>query len=167
MKVTWATLEDLEQIYGLEIRCFPPGVAEERQVIRKRIETCPDNFVLVWDEGKLAAFVNGIGSSLRDLSDDMFTGEYLHDPEGDWKMMLSVGTDPKYRGRGLAGKAILRFVSWAKEKGRKGVVRTCREPLLPFYARFGFKNEGLSKSRHGDEEWYQMRLTFPESPAVP
>lgn len=37
---------------------------------------------------------------------------------------------------------------------------TCKERLIPYYERFGFRNEGLSASTHGGETWYQMRLTF-------
>lgn len=44
--------------------------------------------------------------------------------------------------------------------GRAGVVLTCKERLIPYYERFGFRNEGLSASTHGGETWYQMRLTF-------
>ena len=37
---------------------------------------------------------------------------------------------------------------------------TCKERLIPWYAGFGFVNEGLSASVHGGEVWYQMRLIF-------
>ena len=37
---------------------------------------------------------------------------------------------------------------------------TCKERLIGFYARFGFVDEGVSASTHGDVVWHQMRLTF-------
>lgn len=37
---------------------------------------------------------------------------------------------------------------------------TCKERLIPCYARFGFVSEGLSSSVHGDAVWYQLRLRF-------
>ena len=48
----------------------------------------------------------------------------------------------------------------AKAQGRLGLVLTCKEKLIHYYSKFGFVNEGLSKSTHGNVEWYQMRLTF-------
>jgi hypothetical protein len=32
--------------------------------------------------------------------------------------------------------------------------------MLDFYEKFGYRNEGISSSVHGDAVWYQMRLTF-------
>ena len=34
--------------------------------------------------------------------------------------------------------------------------------LLPFYAKFGFVDEGVSASVHGNALWHQMRLTLHE-----
>ena len=49
----------------------------------------------------------------------------------------------------------------AKQQGRKGLVLTCKERLIPYYANFGFRDEGVSdKSTHGNVVWHQMRLVF-------
>ena len=48
----------------------------------------------------------------------------------------------------------------AKAQGRKGVVLTCKDRLVHYYAKFGFVDEGVSASTHGDVVWHQMRLTF-------
>ena len=49
----------------------------------------------------------------------------------------------------------------AKEQGRKGLVLTCKDRLVPYYAKFGFVDEGVTdKSTHGNVAWHQMRLTF-------
>ena len=53
-----------------------------------------------------------------------------------------------------------RVISDCRERGVKGIVLTCHERLLPFYARFGFKDEGMSTSEHGGSSWHQMRLLF-------
>ena len=34
------------------------------------------------------------------------------------------------------------------------------DKLIHYYAKFGFVNEGVSQSVHGNVVWYQMRLTF-------
>ena len=53
-----------------------------------------------------------------------------------------------------------RLAEEARKKGKRGVVLTCKEKLIPYYSALGFKNEGLSSSTHGNVAWYQMRLTF-------
>ena len=49
--------------------------------------------------------------------------------------------------------------------GRKGIVLTCKERLVGFYARLGFVDEGTSASTHGNVVWRQMRLTLAQSPS--
>ena len=39
----------------------------------------------------------------------------------------------------------------------KGIVLTCKEHLIPFYSEFGFVDEGISSSTHGNVLWHQMR----------
>ena len=48
----------------------------------------------------------------------------------------------------------------AKEQGRKGLVLTCKDRLVHYYASLGFVDEGISDSTHGNVEWHQMRLCF-------
>lgn len=48
----------------------------------------------------------------------------------------------------------------AAQAGRKGLVLTCKERLVDFYARLGFVDEGLSESTHGNVVWHQMRLAL-------
>ena len=50
------------------------------------------------------------------------------------------------------------LIEQAKKEGRKGLVLTCKDKLLHYYEDFGFVNEGVSKSVHGNVVWYQMRL---------
>mgnify|MGYP000756656745 CR=1 FL=1 len=53
-----------------------------------------------------------------------------------------------------------RVIADARAQGRKGLVLTCKEALVHYYAKFGFVNEGVSGSTHGGVVWYQMRLKF-------
>lgn len=54
-----------------------------------------------------------------------------------------------------------RIMEDAKKQGRCGLVLTCKDKLVDYYAKFGFVNEGQStKSNHGGVAWNQMRLTF-------
>lgn len=68
---------------------------------------------------------------------------------------------PDYRKHGYAGQLIQCAIKDAREQGRKGLVLTCKEKLIKYYAKFGFVDEGVSdKSTHGNAVWHQMRLTF-------
>ena len=68
---------------------------------------------------------------------------------------------PAYRQHGYAGKLLQKAIADAKEQGRKGLVLTCKNRLVHYYAKFGFADEGVTdKSTHGNVAWHQMRLTF-------
>ena len=75
-------------------------------------------------------------------------------------MFFSVVTAPDARGRGYASLLLRRMLEDAQSAGRKGVVLTCKERLVGFYARFGFVDEGVSASTHGGAVWHQMRCRF-------
>ena len=75
--------------------------------------------------------------------------------------IFGVNTLPEYRKRGHACELIRRAIADARQQGRKGLVLTCKERLIAYYAKFGFVDEGVSeKSTHGNVRWHQMRLTF-------
>ena len=94
----------------------------------------------------------------RDLSDEMYERASLHDENGAWQMIFGVNTIPACRRHGYAGELICRAIQDAKKQGRKGLVLTCKDRLVPYYAKFGFVNEGVSDSAHGNVVWNQMRL---------
>ena len=95
------------------------------------------------------------------LTDEMFEKAEIHDENGDWQMIFGVNTLPEYRRRGCAGKLLHRVIADAEHQGRKGVILTCKEELLSYYAKFGFRSEGISDSCHGGAVWYQMILELP------
>ena len=75
-------------------------------------------------------------------------------------MIFGVDTIPEYRRQGCAGRLLLHVIEEGREQKRSGLVLTCKEKLIPYYSKFGFVNEGVSESVHGNVIWYQMRLTF-------
>ena len=114
----------------------------------------------MFDENKLIAFVDGMVTDEADLTDEMYERAELHNENGAWQMIFGVNTIPEYRKHGYAGDLIKRAISDAKAQGRKGLLLTCKDKLIHYYAKFGFVNEGVSASVHGNVTWYQMRLTF-------
>lgn len=112
------------------------------------------------DKGKIVSFVNGLVTDESILQDKMFEDAKMHDENGQWQMIFGVNTIPEYRRQGCAEAIINRVIYDARAQGRKGLVLTCKEKLLHYYEKFGFKNEGISQSTHGGAVWYDMRLTF-------
>ena len=96
------------------------------------------------------------GSLCRNKHALMFNSKVL-----ETSMLTGICTLPEYRRHGYAGQLIEYAIRCAREQRRKGVVLTCKDRLVHFYAKFGFQDEGVSeKSVHGGVVWHQMRLTF-------
>ena len=156
-----ATATDLDAIAAVESMCFPRAEAATKDEFQDRLNHYADHFLLLFDEERLVAFVDGFVTDERDLTDEMYARAELHDEEGAWQMIFGLNTVPEYRRKGLAAQLIKSFIADAKEQGRKGVVLTCKDALVDYYSGFGFVNEGRSdKSNHGGAAWNQMRLTF-------
>ena len=161
MKITYAEEKDIAAIAAAEAACFPPAEAATEQEFVERIKYYGNHFWLLYDADKLIAFVDGFVTDEPDLTDTMYENACMHNENGAWQMIFSVNTLPEYRKRGYAGELIRRAIADARQQGRKGLVLTCKERLIAYYAKFGFVDEGVSeKSTHGNVQWHQMRLTF-------
>ena len=115
----------------------------------------------MYDGDKLISFVDGFVTDDADLTDEMYENAAMHNENGAWQMIFGVNTLPAYRQHGYAGELILKAIADAKGQGRKGLVLTCKDRLVHYYAKFGFKDEGVTdKSTHGNVAWHQMRLAF-------
>lgn len=154
MKITYAEEKDIAAI-AASAACFPPAEAATEQEFVERIKYYSNHFWL------LIAFVDGFVTDEPDLTDAMYENACMHNENGAWQMIFGVNTLPEYRKRGYAGELIRRAIADARQQGRKGLVLTCKERLIAYYAKFGFVDEGVSeKSTHGNVRWHQMRLTF-------
>ena len=115
----------------------------------------------MWEDGRLVAFVDGFVTDEPDLTDEMYERAELHRENGAWQMIFGVNTLPEHRRQGRAGALLRRAIEDARQQGRKGLVLTCKERLVAYYAGFGFADEGVTgKSTHGGAVWHQMRLRF-------
>ncbi len=158
-----ATLADLDSITAVEAECFPSTEAATAEQFSHRLKHYADHFLLMFEDDRLIAFVDGFVTNECDLTDEMYEHASMHDENGKWQMLFGVNTIPAHRRQGCAGELIRCFIDTAKEQGRLGVVLTCKDRLIRYYEKFGFVNEGLTaKSTHGGVEWYQMRLTFED-----
>ncbi len=160
MKIRHANANDLDAIAAVEAQCFPAAEAATRASIRDRLAAFPQHFWLLEDGETLVGFVNGMATDLPDLRDEMYEDASMHDPNGAWQMIFGVDTIPAYRRQGCAGRILEQVIADTLRAGRQGLVLTCKEHLVHFYAKFGFVSEGVSGSTHGGVQWYQMRLRF-------
>ena len=155
-----ATARDLDALTAVEAACFPAAEAATREELAERLRAYGDHFWLLFDGETIVSFVDGMVTDLPDLTDEMYADTSFHDENGAWQMIFGVNTLPAYRKQGFAGRLLERAIADAKAQGRKGLVLTCKDRLVHYYAKFGFVNEGVSESVHGGVTWYQMRLTF-------
>ena len=160
MRIRTADLSDLKEIARVEAACFPAAEAATEEEFEKRLTFYKDHFWLMFEEEKLIAFVDGMVTNQEDLTDEMYEKAEMHDEKGDWQMIFGVDTIPEYRCRGCAAALLNHVIGEAKAQGRKGLVLTCKDKLVHYYAKFGFVSEGVSGSTHGNVVWYQMRLRF-------
>ena len=158
MLIREGTMGDLAAVTQLEALCFPPAEAAGEKIMAQRLKIYGRHFKLLLDGERLAAMVNGMVTNEPDLRDEMYERAQLHQENGAWQMLFGVATRPEYRGQGCAGRLLRQMIREAETQGRRGLVLTCKDELIPFYARFGFVNEGVSGSAHGNVSWNQMRL---------
>ena len=160
MEIRKGTLKDLEAIAAVEAACFPAAEAATAEEFAGRLQQYGDHFWLLWEGERLLAFVDGFCTDWPDLTDEMYADASLHRENGAWQMIFGVNTIPACRRQGYAGQLLQQAIADARAQGRKGLVLTCKEALVHYYAKFGFVNEGVSGSPHGGVVWYQMRLKF-------
>lgn len=156
-----ATLADLAAITAIEAACFPAAEAATADRFADRLTHYADHFWLLLLDGHIVSFVNGMTTNTPDLSDDMYADATLHDPHGSWQMIFGVNTLPEFRRRGYAATLLRQAIADSKNSNRSGLVLTCKDSLVHYYAALGFTDEGISaNSTHGGVVWHQMRLKF-------
>ena len=160
MEIRTAGTEDITALTAVEAECFPPAEAATAQEFVERVRYYGNHFWLLYEGDKLISFVDGFVTDEADLTDEMYADASLHRENGAWQMIFGVNTIPACRRQGYAGQLLQQAIADARAQGRKGLVLTCKEALVHYYAKFGFVNEGVSGSTHGGVVWYQMRLKF-------
>ena len=160
MQIRTATPTDLDKITNIEAECFPAAEAATRESLAARLAAYPDHFWVQLDGDTMVGFVNGMVTDEPDLRDEMYEDASLHNENGAWQMIFGVDTIPACRRQGCAAALLQYVIAAVKAQGRKGLVLTCKDRLVHYYAKFGFVSEGVSGSTHGNVVWYQMRLKF-------
>lgn len=148
--------QDLEDLVRVENLCFPEAEAATRESFQYRIQAFPDSFYVAMDGDRLVGMVNGCVSNQETITDELFEPEGGHNPEGLNQMIFGLAVDPSYQKQGIAAQLMERLMEEAKAAGRKKMVLTCKEGLIPYYEKFGYVNQGVSQSVHGGAVWYDL-----------
>jgi ribosomal protein S18 acetylase RimI-like enzyme len=160
VKIRNAAANDLDALTAIEGASFPKEEAAKREDFEQRLAIYPNHFWVLEDEEKVVSLINGMTTNDPQRHDELLENPDLHDENGQWLIIFGVATDPLYRKAGNASTLMNRVIELTKAEGRKGIVLICKDRLIPFYERFGFKCEGVSSSTHGGAEWYNMKLIF-------
>lgn len=153
-----ATLSDLDTLTEIEAVCFPEAEAATRESIEKRLEAFGDHFLIAESEGKAIGFINGCVTDELTIRDEMFEDASLHNPEGRFQSIFGLDVLPEYRCQGIAAALMEALIDQAKKEKRAGLILTCKDRLIHYYNKFGYKNQGISGSTHGGAVWYDMLL---------
>ena len=153
-------IEDLDAVSDVEAVCFPEAEAATKSSLKQRIDTFPDSFFVAESDRKIIGFINGCITDSTTIYDELFTDATLHIPDGEYQAIFGLDVIPEYRNKGIAAQLMNYMIDVSKSTGRKGVILTCKEHLINYYSKFGFKNKGVSNSEHGGSKWYDMILEF-------
>lgn len=153
-----ATMNDLEAIAEVERICFPAAEAASKESFAERLKYYPEHFWLLEEDGKLISFINGFVTDEITIRDEMFADASMHNADGDYQAIFGVNTLPEYRRQGYAARVMNHVIEEAKVQGRKGLILTCKEEKIHYYAKFGYELLGVSESVHGGAVWYDMIL---------
>ena len=75
-------------------------------------------------------------------------------------MITGLEVRQEYRHIGLATRLMGQFIERERRKGKKRIVLTCLERLVPFYESMGYRKIRLSKSTLGGVAWYEMDMSL-------
>ncbi len=147
---------DLDGVTKLESICFPEAEAATRDSFAYRIAAFPESFYVAIENDEIIGMVNGCVSDSLTINDELFEPGGGHDPDGKNQMIFGLLVDPRYQNQGIAAELMRYFMDVAKKAGREKMVLTCKERLIKYYEKFGYVNQGISKSSHGGAVWYDM-----------
>lgn len=147
---------DLDNVTAIEAKCFPAAEAAQRAAFQERIAAFPESFLVAEENGQMIGFINGCVTNSPVIYDEMFHSTTHHIPDGENQTVFGLDVIPEYRRRGIAAQMMRQLYAIAKSAGRKRVILTAKDNMVPYYERLGFRNDGLSGSTHGGAQWFDM-----------
>ncbi len=156
-----ALSEDVVKISEIEAQCFPPAEAASLQSFIERFAAFPECFfVAETKDGQVVGHINGCVTNTLSLPDVLYHDASLHMPDGAWQTVFGLAVLPEFQHQGIARALMEHLKAVSKERGKEGIVLTCKEAKIGFYESFGYVSQGVSASSHGGARWYDMVLRF-------
>ncbi len=156
-----ALSEDVVKIADIEARCFPPAEAAPLKSFEERFAAFPECFfVAETKDGQVVGHINGCVTGEPNLPDELYHDAGLHKPDGAWQTVFGLAVLPEFQHKGIARALMEHLKVVSKDRGKEGIVLTCKEAKIGFYESFGYVNQGVSASSHGGAKWYDMVLRF-------
>lgn len=156
MIIRFACLEDLYTLAQIEKQCFPSCEAANFQQLKERFHQFSESFLVAEIEGQIVGFINGAMIDSTVLSDLLYHDASLHQRNGLYQCVFGLDVLPNYQHKGIAQKLMKAFIELSQVRNKKGMILTCKKPLISFYEQFGYQCQGVSLSSHGNATWYDM-----------
>ncbi len=148
MNIRQVSLQDLQVLCEIDYHAFSKNREDSKKKIRKRILNPSSLFLGLEKEGQLVAFVYG---------EEMPSFLSERRKEKDFFFLSSLACEKKERGNGYGSLLLKGFEKEIKKRGKKGILLLCRKPLLSYYERHGYQNEGLFVVDSKGQDWYLNR----------
>ena len=155
-----ATIKDLDKVANVEMSCFLEGEAASKESLEKRLKISDYTFFVAENEEEIVGIINGAIINENAIYDELYENINLHNPNGKYQSIFGLAVISKYRNQGIAAKIMNYLIQLSRKTDKKGLVLTCKKELIRYYEKFGYKNQGISKSVHGNVVWYDMLLKF-------
>jgi ribosomal protein S18 acetylase RimI-like enzyme len=158
--VRTVTKLDLDACYEVEISSFPPSEAATRDRIALRIEQYPQGFLVAEVDGRVVGHINSGATDKDDITDEELKALVGHDPAGANMIVFSLAVLPDCRNRGIASLLMKRFVEQCRTMKKHRVLLLCKDDMIGFYKRLGFRYAGVSDSTYGGASWHAMEYAL-------
>lgn len=152
---------EAEEIAEIEKICFPPHEAVLKKICLKMGGTCTGTFSYCsrqrdWNVRRLfkldwQQMKKHFVMSFSQILPYIIRKERIFSFWG-WNCPARIPA-----GRVIAREIMNQYVKREQAKGRKMLKLTCLEQKVEMYKKMGYKDEGISASVWGDEEWHEMR----------
>ena len=151
---------DLDAVTAVENACFPPEEAATRDAFQTRIATFPTSFFVAQEDKQIIGLINGCCTTAPYLIDALYEPFCPHRDDHPWQTVFGLAVLPQFQHQGIASSLMQHLITLSRQRGKEGIILTCKQAKIGFYESFGFRCRGLSESAHGGAKWYDMVLTL-------
>lgn len=155
-RIEHVTPADLDAVVRIEQLGFTPEEAGTREAYRERIQKLASTFLVAKVGGQVVGFVVGPAVNEQYVTDDMYVHTPDNLPTGGNQLVLSIATDPDYRGHGIGSQLLTALAKEAKAAHRHSISLDSLDRNVPFYEHNGYRKVRVSDSSHAHERWYSL-----------